>query len=266
LTYYDILEVHQGATYAEIKSSYRRLVKIYHPDVNPSALAAEKITQITNAYEVLSDPNARANYDWQISLGASDTSFTYQAPQPEPVVDEREQKRREYVKWRRKRDEELWQKRFHMKVMFYKYQRYFAYLFLLVGVIFTFDHYTHGDKQPIKIQRVILLKWGNTGVVVNGIRYETSGAMYREKAVQPDLSGYFYHSGVFGKNSQIGFANGGKYTIYGSLYQFGNLFAYLILIISAALIAVKKYNDFMLTIGLIPIFLTWFLMVFVLFT
>lgn len=263
MNHYDTLEVHQGASFDEIKRSYRRLVKIYHPDVNPSALAAEKITQITLAYEVLSDPNARATYDWQLTVGAS-TGYT--PPKAEPVVDEREQRRREYVKWRRKRDEELWQKRFHMKVMFYKYQRYFAYLFLVIGLLFSIDHYLSGNQQSVQIQKVILLKWGNTSVVVNGVRIETSREMYNERFQHTDLRGTLYYSGVFGKMSKIGFEGGAGYHIYGSVYQFGNVFAYIIMVISLGLIYVKKYNDFMLTIGLIPIFITWFLMVFVIFS
>ena len=169
LNYYETLEVHQSATYAEIKKSYRRLVKIYHPDVNPSALAGEKILKITEAYEVLSDPNARASYDWQISLSATpDIDFTYK--QPEPKVDEREVQRREYVKWKRKREQEKWQQQFHMKAVFYKYQRYFAFLFLLIGVLFTYDHFVSGEQVPVTIQKVILDKWGNSRVTMNGAK------------------------------------------------------------------------------------------------
>lgn len=65
VTYYQILAVSNTATQEEIKKSYRRLAKQYHPDANPGIKAAEeKFKQIAAAYEVLSDPQRRANYDF----------------------------------------------------------------------------------------------------------------------------------------------------------------------------------------------------------
>ncbi|HEY8443663.1 MAG TPA: molecular chaperone DnaJ [Clostridia bacterium] len=63
-SYYDILGVSKNATEAEIKSAYRKLAKQYHPDLHPGDKeAAEKLKEINEAYEVLSDPQKRANYD-----------------------------------------------------------------------------------------------------------------------------------------------------------------------------------------------------------
>jgi molecular chaperone DnaJ len=61
--YYDILNVSRGADQEEIKKSYRRLARKYHPDVNKEEGAKEKLQEINNAYEVLSDPEKRARYD-----------------------------------------------------------------------------------------------------------------------------------------------------------------------------------------------------------
>lgn len=65
MTYYQLLEIDADANQEAIKKSYRRLAKQYHPDANPGNKAAEeKFKQIAAAYEVLSDPQRRANYDF----------------------------------------------------------------------------------------------------------------------------------------------------------------------------------------------------------
>lgn len=62
-THYDILDVRPSATQAEIKQSYRRLVKQFHPDSNRWVNSHDAIAQINAAYEVLGDPSARKSYD-----------------------------------------------------------------------------------------------------------------------------------------------------------------------------------------------------------
>jgi curved DNA-binding protein CbpA len=62
--YYVLLEVPPTATLAQIKRAYRRLARKYHPDMNNGdPEAAERFKLITEAYEVLSDPAQRQNYD-----------------------------------------------------------------------------------------------------------------------------------------------------------------------------------------------------------
>ncbi|WJI24497.1 molecular chaperone DnaJ [Thermosynechococcus sp. QKsg1] len=61
--FYDILGVSRSADAEELKRAYRRLARKYHPDVNKEPGAEEKFKEINRAYEVLSDPQARANYD-----------------------------------------------------------------------------------------------------------------------------------------------------------------------------------------------------------
>ena len=62
--YYEVLGITRGAGEQELKSAYRRLAKECHPDRNPSDTRAElKFKEISEAYEVLKDPQKRAAYD-----------------------------------------------------------------------------------------------------------------------------------------------------------------------------------------------------------
>src|SRR4051812_497610 len=61
---YELLGLARGATLIEIKRSYRRLARKYHPDINPGDHAAEaQFKEITRAYETLTDPERRMRYD-----------------------------------------------------------------------------------------------------------------------------------------------------------------------------------------------------------
>jgi curved DNA-binding protein len=62
--YYELLDVKRDASPDEIKQSFRRLARKYHPDLNPGDKSAEdKFKDISEAYEVLSDRSKRSQYD-----------------------------------------------------------------------------------------------------------------------------------------------------------------------------------------------------------
>ncbi len=60
---YEILQVHPSAHPDVIESAYRRLLRVHHPDVNPSTEAHRMTVQLNHAYSVLSNPERRAAYD-----------------------------------------------------------------------------------------------------------------------------------------------------------------------------------------------------------
>lgn len=60
---YSALGVTREASTEEIKKAYRRLARELHPDVNPDPETQERFKEVTHAYDVLSDPDKRAQYD-----------------------------------------------------------------------------------------------------------------------------------------------------------------------------------------------------------
>jgi curved DNA-binding protein CbpA len=60
---YEVLEISPRASPDVIQAAYRSLARTYHPDLNPSTEAAERIRQVNAAYRVLNDPQNRACYD-----------------------------------------------------------------------------------------------------------------------------------------------------------------------------------------------------------
>lgn len=64
--YYDLLGIRRSASANEIGGAFRRMSKAYHPDLNKSPGAAERMKEINEAYDTLSDPQKRAAYDSEL--------------------------------------------------------------------------------------------------------------------------------------------------------------------------------------------------------
>jgi molecular chaperone DnaJ len=72
---YEILELTHGASDAEVKKSYKRLARKFHPDLNPGdKRSEERFKEISEAYSILADPEKKKQYDAYGSVG----------PQPPP--------------------------------------------------------------------------------------------------------------------------------------------------------------------------------------
>ena len=61
--YYDVLGINKGSTPDDIKKSYRKLAKKYHPDVSTETNAESKFKEVQEAYDILSDTTKKAQYD-----------------------------------------------------------------------------------------------------------------------------------------------------------------------------------------------------------
>ncbi len=81
--YYAILQVHPRAEPEVIEAAYRRLSRKYHPDVSGQADAGQRMRELNEAFEVLSDPARRSSYDRRRSFGGRPAS----APGPPAFPD-----------------------------------------------------------------------------------------------------------------------------------------------------------------------------------
>jgi len=61
--FYEVLGLRRDASAEDIQRAYRKLARTYHPDVNKSPEAEEKFKEVSEAYDVLSDPDTRKRYD-----------------------------------------------------------------------------------------------------------------------------------------------------------------------------------------------------------
>jgi curved DNA-binding protein len=61
--FYEVLGVERNADQPEIQRAYRRLARQHHPDVNKDPAAETRFKEISEAYDVLSDPDLRKRYD-----------------------------------------------------------------------------------------------------------------------------------------------------------------------------------------------------------
>lgn len=83
-TLYSVLGVELGGSFSDIKSAYKQMARRYHPDVCPVGdrdACTQKFLEVRHAYEILSDPEKRAEYDYALmhpsfaqALGNSPTS------------------------------------------------------------------------------------------------------------------------------------------------------------------------------------------------
>src|SRR5512135_2185429 len=106
--YYKILQVDPSAEDEVIKAAYKRLALKYHPDTNKSPDASQRMKEINEAYQVLSNPTKRASYDITHS-----GSGGRQAPNPETASRQAQQEALDAKQQAQKAEQEArtWKKR-----------------------------------------------------------------------------------------------------------------------------------------------------------
>ena len=91
--YYSILQIDPDASLEGVRSAYKRLALLTHPDRSGHPLANQQMQRLNKAFEVLSNPEKRAQYDQDRSAPSALTPVEKLAPaEPEAQVDQKQQK------------------------------------------------------------------------------------------------------------------------------------------------------------------------------
>lgn len=259
--YYEILGVRDQATHGEIKRAYRKLVKIYHPDINTAPEAMIRIVEITTAYDVLSDPFSKANYDLAYFEGVS-AGYTQSQ-----TISEEELARRAYKRQRAAEEQESIARMHNIKTAFYRFQRLSCFGFLVVSILFTIDYFFKPNYETFPVRSIVLEK-GERNQFVSIINTSSGEVIEAKRGVFDHFDKYsnssvrIYYSSIFNLKAEVGVYYDKEwktYQAFGNMHEFGNIFAYMIMLICLLIIRQKEYRDWALTIAFIPFFITLFL-------
>jgi len=263
LTHYDTLGVPQDATTEELKRAYRRLVKVYHPDVNPSPEARVLIRQLTEAYDVLSDSYTRNLYDLQLRDPMAYYNYTH------PPSHEESEDIRAWREFRHKKAQEERERIDYLilvKIKFYKFQRLYSKVFLLLALIFSLDYFYWPKTEEVEVIS-IELRSGASHVQGAKLSFATDLQLYTAHREIPLDRIYIYYSSVFNFPVRAKYIDNRDQEIllqiHSTLHTFNNVFSYIIIAISLIIIRKKQYEDWALTLAIIPFFLSGFLLLFV---
>jgi hypothetical protein len=156
-SYYDILGIQQTADNEQIKSAFRRLAKLYHPDKNPQG--KDEFEKILIAYETLIDPSRRRQYDLRLKRGISmdyNEKRSATKKQKEWSFSDEELKRRQYYKEHYKKEFER-----HSKSTIVHKKNYNEYKYILfaapiaVGLfMFIVNAYEQNKASELKKEKV----------------------------------------------------------------------------------------------------------------
>lgn len=251
MNHYEALEIAQTASQAEIKLSYRKLVKKYHPDLNNSEEASAKIRMINEAYEILSNPTSRNLYDLFLQGVPVKTELEDITP--------RQRYKEQYIRDRIRQQRKRMEQQIHYKQKFYTYFRMVNVIGFVASIVLSFDYYFVADTITMSVDKVTYSKRGIYVGFENGYRVWTSEDFYNDYRRSVTKQVAIQTSGVLEvPKSLVIDGNDTKYRIKGSYFAFNNVFSVILFLFSIVVVGNSKYTDFRLTCGLVScIVLLW---------
>lgn len=137
--YLETLQLEPGATKSDVKAAFRKLSKVYHPDINKDESAKEKFIAIHEAYKFLTDVGSK--------------------PNNEPVAYNYNPEKAAYEEWRRRAREYAWKKtkeaQRHQQLqiaLILKYFNYVAAIIFAFNLVLSLDYFLpwKESKEPIR--------------------------------------------------------------------------------------------------------------------
>ncbi|MBX2942895.1 MAG: DnaJ domain-containing protein [Cyclobacteriaceae bacterium] len=143
--YYQILGISPRATQLEVRHSFRKLAVLYHPDKNNTKEGEERFKEINQAYEVLSNPKKREQYDLSIANGYSSPSAA-QSIHRDPAY-----KRRQRAPYTQR---EARQSAQELMAEYLPIFRWICYVALLVTVTVAIDYSLPFEEHTMDIEEI----------------------------------------------------------------------------------------------------------------
>lgn len=220
--YYQVLGVPSNASGSEIKSAYRRLVRRFHPDISTASDADQKIKEINEAYDVLSDPVKKHTYDTR------STRFYVEAEEQKPVHRDPKYRRRSAGR-KHKTEQEL----LHEWMISHKnIPRRISIFSLIFCSILTIDFLLPYRTSQVKIEEITYHRGGLGMIHTNGGDYKTPFGNNVSLSVGQEI--IILTSPILHETRALQTLAGERFLYKGNIY--GNfIFAPLILILCSVL-------------------------------
>lgn len=256
MNHYEILEIQSTATPTQIKGAYRKLVKRFHPDINPDPSAANRMILVNEAYEVLSNYTTRRLYD-QYLKGVPVKTDIQENPQAQKY-------REEYLSKKARKEREHIIFLIKLKTRFYRYERFANMLFFITAILMTIDYYYQPNQQIETISEIVRSKFQTKILTENNVPILTAESFFHEYAERGADSILVKYSLFFGIPAKVQVIDSEEvFIVNGSIYTYRNVFSIIILIFSAIVVKNKEYTDFRLSCGLVPCFFILFILLFI---
>jgi hypothetical protein len=140
--YLETLGLEPGVSEADIKRAYRKLAKMYHPDINQDPEAQQKFVEITEAYNFLLEVGATPHQE--------NVSYNY-----DPFVQEYAERRRRAREYAREKKQQAAEEKWRMLSKLYKYSDYMVGIVLLTNLLFMLDYLLPANQQAERILRLV---------------------------------------------------------------------------------------------------------------
>ena len=244
MNHYETLEVMQSASQADIKKAYRRLVKKYHPDINPNQDAVEKMVKINEAYELLSNAATKNLYDLYLQGVPVKTVLREQSSE--------DRYRSAYKMNRARKQRAAVAEQIIYTQKFYRGLRKVCIASLVFSIILALDYNTNTTYGFYMAEKVSLKD--NETIVVLGQDFvlKADENLYTSYVSSESKRFKVRWSSILKIPINVGMSDEQKtYHIKRSVYIFGNTFSVIMFFTSLFIVGNKKYTDSRLTFGII---------------